>query len=285
MSEAYESLLAELRGEDKENVKRSQIVWIKARDERCVPAEELLGRPYHEVLFTNLYTDRIEELQDWKKYMAGEKTSKFPPWQTKCWKRQEPFNERFSTVTGDECVCRAFEQELNASCETPKELGSNWTIPSNEKRFHKLIWQPLDWKEHWGLIEDLRKAAVREDLREEVWRKYESNLRKEFEEGGWRLSVATVDIDHDNHPELLVRQDRVPPPGTVFGVMIPETKRIDWRYEAKLSKINSSNEGAEIMLYEDKIHKFAWKPGRDFLFIWDENNIEICRFQYLKGGK
>lgn len=305
MSEAYESLLAQLQGEDNENVRRSQIIWIKERNERCLPPYKIWDETYFGELYFDLYTERIEELREWKKYAAGEKTTNFPPWRTMCWKRQEPIGRQLRPITGDAPICRAFELVLNTTCEPPKELGSNWTIPSNEKRFQKLIWQPLDWREYWGLIEDMVKAGLRKDLREEVWKKEDPNvgkevnemrrmlskitvdeatLRKEFEEGGWRLSVATVDIDHDNHPELLVRQDRVPPPGSIFGVMIPDTKRLDWSYEPKLAKINRGNEGAEIMFYEGKIYYFGWQGGWDFLFIWDEENWAICKFKYLKGG-
>lgn len=289
MSEAYRSLISRLEGGDKEIVKLNQVRWIKARDKRWEPPdkyEELLQnwRDYYEDLYTNLYTERIEELKEWKKYADGEKTTNFPPWQTKCWQRRQPPKDRFSLVTGDACVCRAFEQVLKTTCEPPKKLKTDWTLPSQEKRFQKLIWQPLDWREYWGLIEDMQKSGVRDDLREGLWKRDEATVRKKFEDGRERLSVTTVDInDDDGYSELVVRWDTVPPPGTIFGIMNPQTKRLDWRYEAQLTRINGANDSAEIMLYGGKAYKFGLRS--DILSIWGEYQQSICEFSYLKGGK
>lgn len=216
----------------------------------------------------------------------GKKTN-FPPWQTKCWKRCRPINNRFSTITGDEPVCRAFEQVLNTTCEPPKKLECDWALPPGEKRFEKLGWVQVDPKEYWGLIKDLNVSCIRDDLREELWKTAEPQERKAIDRGERRLSVTTVDIDQDGHGRQLVRYDLLPcrdTPGSIFGVMVPETKRLDWRYEAKLSKVNGGNEGAEIMLYQGKVYKFGWRSGWNFLFIWNEKNNNICRFEYLKGG-
>ena len=70
MSEAYRSLLSRLEGKDKENVKLSQIRWIKARDKRFKPVLSLgekeyckqlnfsysNEKAYYEDLYTNVYT-------------------------------------------------------------------------------------------------------------------------------------------------------------------------------------------------------------------------------------
>ena len=135
--------------------------------------------------------ERIEELQEWKKYMDGEKMTNFPPWQTKCWKRQEPGTDRFSTITGDECVCRAFEQVLNTTCEPPKKLECNWTLPPGEKRFKKLGWVQVDPKEYWGLIKDLNVSCIRDDLREELWKTAEPQERKAID--AWETQTVCHD--------------------------------------------------------------------------------------------
>ena len=312
MSETYANLLAKLQGKDKELVKQNQVRWIEARDERCQEpdvrkdeAQRKVEKVFYENLFTFLYRERIEELQEWEKYVNGEKTTAYAPWHPMCWKRQELVDRQFWPITGNASVCRAFEQVLNTTCEAPDTLQCNWTLPQGEKGFQKLSWQPLDWKAHWGLIEGLVKSGLGAHIRDELWKKEESNeskevnevrrllakitvdeatLRREFEEGRQRLSVATVDINNDGRPEQVVRMDRVPLPGTTFGVMVSETRRLDSRYESAFLEPNSS-EGAEIMVYRGKTYILGWVTGFKSLYIWDKRYGygDLCKLKYLKG--
>jgi uncharacterized protein YecT (DUF1311 family) len=294
MSETYTNLLAKLKGEDKEQVKQNQIRWIKARDKRCEEpdmrkdeAQREVEKVYFENLFTFLYRERIEELQEWEKYVDGKKTIAYAPWQPICWKRKELVSRQFYPVTGNASVCRAFEEVLNTTCEAPDKLKCSWTLPSDEKRFQKLNWQPLDWQEYWEMIRDWRLKNIREGMNEDIREEEVMRIRKLFKDGKSSLAMAIVDINNDGVAEQVVRWDLLPcqeTPGSMFGVLISGTKRLDWRYESAFLKPNASD-GAEIMLYEGKIYKFGWVPGFKSLFIWDERNSRVCEFKYLKEGE
>jgi hypothetical protein len=163
----------------------------------------------------------------------------------------------------------------------------------------------LDPRDYWGLIKDLRVCGVKENFREGVWKTEEAQVRKELDEGKRRLSVATVDIDQDGHEEQVVRYEFLPgkdeQPRSTFGVIDPQTKRMDWkRYEA-LGDVNSfAYYGNEILLYEGKaymfkIEKISYDPtpekgvmlykGFSLFGGSDFGSINLCRFKYLKGGK
>lgn len=219
---------------------------------------------------------------------------------TKCWKRMPPLDERHMLPEYD-TVCKAYEELLNVVCEPPERLGRNWTVPPGDKRFRKLKWVGLDPRHYWGLTKDLSVCGIREDLRENLWKTKEAQVTKALEEGNLRLSVTTVDIDHNGREEQVVRYE--PPPrkgavGTIFGVMDPETKRMDWKRYKAISGVNSfAYYGNEILLYEGKAYMFKIKkisysptPEKGVMIYMGFResafgNMNICRFKYLKGGE
>lgn len=225
----------------------------------------------------------------------------------KCWKRLPPLDKTLMSPEYN-TVCKAFEEVLNKTCEPPEKLQCNWTLPKGEKRFKKLEWQPLDWKEYWGLIEDMVLSGWNEKYRAGQWERVEAKVRKEFDDGRRILAVTLVDIDHDGKTEQVVRDDNVPcegNAGVMFGVMIPESRRVDWKRNNVLDHINSLSEGSEILLYEGKAYMFkieniyyepgVMRPSKEVLIYegytlgFYENptrgSINLCRFKYLKGRK
>jgi hypothetical protein len=214
----------------------------------------------------------------------GAKSKKTTAQSEKCWKRVKPFEG-----TGNAPVCVAFEKLLNTTCEPPEKLKCNWSLPVGEKRFKKLKWLPLDWKEYLELIGDINKSGVREDMREGLWKKEEPRILKLFEEGKRSIAITTVDIDHDGNKEQIVRYDLIPcneTPGVMFGVMLPETKRLDWRFEHLLNTANAS-EGAEIMLFDGRAFMFGWDYAWKQVDIWEGfpyGRLNVCTFKYIKGG-
>jgi hypothetical protein len=213
----------------------------------------------------------------------------------KCWKRDKPFEG-----TGNAPVCRAYEQVLNTTCEQPDKLRCNWTLPPGEKRFKKLKWKTLDWREYWELIGDMRKSGVREDLRTDLWKREEAKIRKRFEEGTLKISTAMADLDHNGRNELIIKNDLLPcyedDGGTMFAVMDPETKRLDWRFRQMLLGPNASH-GAEIMLYDGRAFLFGWDPNWKQIDIWEgfgvgvgasmteSGRLNVCTFKYIKEDK
>jgi hypothetical protein len=207
----------------------------------------------------------------------------------KCWERTWVTSEVLkgrSTMA----VCKAFEQVLNTTCEPPDKLRCNWTLPPGEKRFKKLKWEQLNWKEYWDMAGDINKSGVREDLRDALWKNEEAKERKEFEEGHRSLAITQVDIDNDKKTEHVLRYNLIPcekMPGVMFGVMTPETKRLDWRFEHVLSNVNA-RKGAEIMLYNGKAYMLGWDDTWKMLMIYEGSqfavSINICQFKYTKGG-
>ena len=271
MSEAYSNLLAKLHGKDKELVKQNQVRWIQARDKRCAEPDmrkyeeqREVEKVFFENIFTFLYEERIEELQEWEKYVNGEKTTSYAPWNPMCWKRKELVRRQFFPITGNASVCRAFEEVLNTTCEAPDKLQCNWTLPPNEKRFQKLNWQPLDFKEYKGVVEEMILGKDRKWS----WNQKDPEAKKAFDEGRYNVKMAIVDIENSGKTRVIIhisRRKDCPARGT-FAIINPKTKEVDWRYKAVLLKTNSS-EGAEIMLYEDKTYKFGWQQGWRRLYI------------------
>jgi len=212
----------------------------------------------------------------------------------KCWKREKPFED-----TGNAQLCKAYEHVLNKTCEPPEKLRCNWTLPPGEMRFKKLKWQPLDWRKYWDLIGDINKSGVREDLREELWKREESRIRRLYEEGRRRIAMTTADLDHNGQKEAVVRYDLVPcdeDAGTMFAVISSDTRRLDWRFSQMLLSVNSS-EGAEIMLYEGRAFLFGWDPNWKQIDIWEgfgigvgasitrSGRLNVCTFKYIKEDK
>lgn len=221
---------------------------------------------------------------------------------TKCWKRMPPLDEG-DILPAYDTVCKAYEELLNTVCEPPERLGCNWTVPPEDKRFRKLKWVELDPRDHWGLIKDLNVCGVREDLREDLWKTKEAQARKALDEGKRRLSVATVDIDQDGHEEQVVRYELLPGKDearSTFGVMDPQTKKMDWKRYQALRGVNSfAYYGNEILLYEGEAYMFKIEeifhgrgsPSEKVVMIYEGfrvhsyGNINLCRFKYLKGRK
>jgi len=210
----------------------------------------------------------------------------------KCWERTWKTSEALvgrSTLP----VCVAFEKVLNATCESPAELSCNWSLPPGESKFKKLNWQPLDWKTHWDLIGDINKAGVREDLREDLWKKEEAEKRVLFEKGRRSLAITSVDIDQDGTDEMVVRHDLQPckeRPGSMFAVIKPEDERVDWRYDNLFISVNA-NEGSEILLYDGKAYMFGWVRAWEILMVYkgfsmpggsSHGYVNICQYRYLK---
>jgi hypothetical protein len=218
---------------------------------------------------------------------------------TKCWKRLLPVDER-DFLPEYTTVCAAYEELLSTVCEPPEKLGCNWTVPPGDKKFSKLKWGELDPQEYWGLIKDLNGISKDEQL----WKKEEAQERKALDEGKRRLWVATVDIDQDGREEQVVRYEVLPcGSGSIFGVMDPQTKRMDRKRSEALRGVNScAYHGNAILLYEGKaymlkIEEIYDSPGptrekevmlyKGFSLFGgsDFGSINLCRFKYLKGGK
>ena len=208
----------------------------------------------------------------------------------KCWKRISWNESTHIAQTSSAPVCKVFEDVLNTTCEPSEKLTCKWTLPADEKLFLKLQWQPLDPKKHWELIRDMCLSGWLEKYRAGQWEHYEPEYKKDLDEGRLTLYFAIIDIDRDGKTEHVVRLKRSPdcPSSSIFGVMIPEIKQIDWKYRRLFM-------GDEIMIYEGRAYMFEWDevPGRIQVYEGfnllpnsdSRGSINICQFQYLKGGK
>lgn len=297
LAEAYRGLLNTLPDGHAKSLQSGQKEWWRQRDRQCE------GKTDNDalILLRGSYEKRIGELRQWDpiaeekkndsdKVKSGQAT-KPGGRSSPCWKRTKAFED-----TGDSALCKEFEKVLNTTCESPDQLRCNWTIPSEYKKFKKPEWQPIEWRNYWGLIKDINASGVREDLREDMWKRDETRIRKLWEEGKRSLSMTKVDIDHDGQAELVVRYDLTPcheTPGTMFGVMIEETKRIDWRFRNLFLAPNSC-EGSEILLYDGMAFMFGLEIGWRTAMIWegfhvketgDFGRLNVCIFEHLKGGK
>ena len=192
-------------------------------------------------------------------------------------------------------VCKTFEEVLKTTCEPPEKLKCNWTLPAGEKRFQKLQWQPLDPKEHWELIRDICLSGVLEKYRAGRWKHYEPEYKKDLAEGRLKLFTATADVDHDGKVENIVKLNRTPdcPNRVTYAVITPQAKQMDWKYRQLILYINWYS-GSEIMIYDGRAYMFRWDevPGRIMIYegytLPDMDSmgaINICQYQYLKGGK
>jgi hypothetical protein len=172
----------------------------------------------------------------------------------------------------------------------------DWTIPENEKRFRKLEWKRLDWKDYWEMVGDL--SGVEQRGRDLLWKQKEACVRKDFEKSNLSLSVASIDIDNDGGIETIVRLQYVGTgqfgtrPWAMFGIMNQKTKRRDWRYRYVTLNVNA-REGGQILLYNGKTYMFGWENAWDILMV-DEGfylspdsrgSQNTCQFEYLKGVK
>ena len=156
--------------------------------------------------------------------------SKVPVAPKKCWKRISWISSTTSMGNGkrapiyersDLPACKAFEEVLNTTCESPKKLKCDWLLPAGEKKFKKLTWKQVDFKEHKGFIEDM---ILGKDHAQERWNTKDPKFKKAFEENRIDIKMTLIDIDGDGARESLVRQNwRVECPASAeFGVMDPE---------------------------------------------------------------
>jgi hypothetical protein len=205
----------------------------------------------------------------------------------KCWQRQKAY-----TVSGNAPVCVAFEKLLNTTCESPEKLKCNWTLPDGEKRFKKLRWKTIDWREYWSLIGDISVSLIfPTGEREGRWELMKDRERKAFDEGKSSLSITIVDIDNDGNKEQVVRMDFVPcneNAASVFGVMNPD-KRID-SFRGLFFSVNTDL-SPEIMYYNGKAFMFSLSARNVMIYegfppgemMYSSQNV--CKIRYIKGEK
>jgi len=214
----------------------------------------------------------------------------------KCWKRVWITSESYkgkSTLP----VCKAFEEVLNTTCEPPEKLQCNWTLPTDEKRFKKLEWQTLEFKEYKNLVEEMTLG------KDHKWRWYEKDaaVKKAFDDGTINIKMTTVDIDNNGKAEHVLHKSWLHdcPNCGQFAVINKETKQIDWRYDHLFLHANA-HEGADIILYEGKAYMFGYTSQnyvgykQPWKMIWvyegfslfedtEFGSVNICQYKYLKG--
>lgn len=213
----------------------------------------------------------------------------------KCWERMEAYKEpdTGSYVRGDIPVCKAFEEVLNTTCEPPEKLQCNWTLPKGEKRFQKLKWETVDWREYWELIGPLSfSRTVPSPEVAERWESDKEKTRKDFEEGKITLSITTVDVDHNGIDELIMRMDYLPcneiSAASLFGVIGPP-KHMD-SFRGLFFAINK-NSGPEIMYYDGRAFMFSLHRFERTAMIYEGlspgerySSQNVCQIKYIKGG-
>lgn len=282
MSASYKVLTANLPSSDKKEVRKNQIEWLKTRDKACnIIKIEDAARNY----LSAYYSERITELNEWQQYLKdedGKKENK--PWKPKCWKRQQIMDADSAAIgiTGNDDVCRAFERVLNTTCEPPEKLKCNWTLPQGEKHFQKLNWQTLAFNEYKGIVEEL---ILGKGLKWH-WNQKNPDVKKAFDEGRINIKMATVDLDNDGKTEHLLHESWMSDCSSRggFGVLSPETKTLDWKFENTLSCVNYLVEGSEIMLFDGAAYMFGWDYGYKIVQICKASSYKRCRINPLKGG-
>ncbi len=215
--------------------------------------------------------------------------------EAKCWERTSWVP--WTTLSGDgqsrvpvvfeseNPVCAAFEKVLNSTCESPQELQWNWSLPLGETKFKKLKWEPLKWEDNWELTKDMGNSTS-DNNKEHWWSLNKDRIRSEYENGKIRLSIATFDIDNDKQIEQVVRYDHVPPqafPGTSFGVLNPDTKQIDTKYNP-LNADPYICYSYEIMIYNGIAYRFGVDSALNQVIIFDLKNkssTDICHIKYI----
>lgn len=193
---------------------------------------------------------------------------------------------------GNDPICRDYEEVLNTVGESPEKLKCNWTLPPDEKRFQKLLWKPINWKDYWLFLKDKYYQVVRQDIGDKEWPKDEQKIRAAFEKGAFILYMAETDVIYDKQKRhvYIVREERDSCVG--YGdasVVNIETKRLDNTFASAFinTSYNSWIGGHQIMLYH----------GLPFILTWNGLHLEIysttmgrrgyskniCRFQYIKA--
>jgi hypothetical protein len=283
MSASYKELISLLSPQDKREVKENQIEWLKTRDRACniIKIDEAVRSYLH-----SYYSERIAELNDWEQYTQHEGVKKgSKPWEPTCWKRQpimNPDSAAMGGITGNADICRAYEQLLETICEPPEKFKCTYNLPLHEKRFKKPIWEDINPKEYPGLIDDL---TFGKEHNKEKLRMKDPDFIKAYTEGKIKLEKTVADIDNDGRLETIVKMNwrqNCPASGT-FGVLDSITKRLDWKYNSLLKKMNNLVDSAEILIYKEKTYMIGWDYGYEIMNIWDGQ--KICEFKYLGGGK
>lgn len=201
---------------------------------------------------------------------------------TKCWKRITPLEH--GDADGNDPICRDYEKVLNITCEPPEKLRCNWTLPFGEKRFKKVMWQPLDWRQYPELIRDFNDSRLRDDLREQSWKENGPIIMKEYKDGTRSIWVTAVDINHNINMEYVVR-NRIAgctSGGTIFGKMVPETHRLDYKDTGLFYHFHIEQRGGEIITYYGKPFFFVYGSVPKCVSIFGYYRKEQCRFIYKK---
>lgn len=289
MSASYKELISFLSAQDKTEVKKNQIEWLKTRDRACnlIKIDEAV-RNY----LDSYYSERIAELKDWEQYTKDEGVKKgSKPWELTCWRRQpimDPDLAAMGGITGNDDICRIYEQVLETMCEPPEKMRCTYNLPSNEIRFRKPVWVQMNSKEYPELIDDL---AFGKEHNKTTLREKDPDFIKAYTEGQIKLVKTVVDIDNDGHLETIVKmswRQNCPASGT-YGVLDPTTKRLDWKekYSWVLEKMNDLVDSAEILIYQERTYVVGWDNGYKTLKIWNGEatsyNKRICEFKYLKA--
>lgn len=215
----------------------------------------------------------------------------------KCWQRVEAYkNDGGFYVRGDLPVCMAFEEVLNTTCEPPGTLECNWTLPKGEKRFQKLKWETVDWKEYWDIIGYLSVSLIfPTGKREARWKLMQDSVRNDFEKGTSNLSITTVDIDHDGMREMVARINSFSIPcnkkiGSLYGVVDINNREV-MPYRGLFFDLNI-NISPEIMYYDGKAFMFSLYRFARNVMIYEGlpageryRSQNVCQIRYIKGGK
>lgn len=267
LNEVY--LRALNRADIKQRTIESQRQWVLHERNICQGVECL----------KHAYEIRIKELS-LSSSLGTENVSKTK----KCWVQTKSSKDFYVRDPG---LCTAFEEMLNATCEPPEKLQCNWMLPQKKTEFTKIHWQPIDYRNYWPLIKDLRLSGWAKQYREDNWKSIEPMVRKQFERGYISLEAATVDIDRDGKEEYIVRSTYAPncdPMGTI-GVVNRQTNRLDDNYDHMKPGFTT---GYEIILHKGKPYIFAvsWLDDDENAGIWEVfhgGNSNICMFRYLMG--
>lgn len=219
----------------------------------------------------------------------------------KCWERMEAYKSKDGGfyVSGDLPVCKVFEEVLNTTCESPDKLQCNWTLPEGEKKFQKLKWETVDWREYWDIIGQLSVSRIfPTGTREERWELMKDSVREDFEKGKSSLSITTVDINHDGTQEQVARIDSFSIPcnkkiGETFGIVDINNKEVI-PFQGLFFNINI-NSSPEIMNYNGRAFMFSLYSEdmyRHNVMIHEGlphgeryGNQNVCQIRYIKGGK
>lgn len=230
------------------------------------------------VLVTCLMTMSISAAEEGNKKTRNKEVATL----AKCWERIAPLEH--GDADGNDPICRDYEKVLNTTCEPPEKLRCNWTLPLGEKRFKKVAWQPLDWRQYPELIRDFNDSRVRNDLREQSWKDNGPIIMKEYENGARSIWVAAVDIDHNGNMEHVVRNRMASctSGGTIFGAMKPETGRLDRKNASLFYHFHVEQRGSEIITFYGQPFLFVYGSVPSCVSIFRYYRTEQCRFLYKK---